>query len=136
MPETIEQKCISKGVKLTEQRKIIAKILSESKEEYGSKDHPDVDELHKRVNKLDSKTKLLDTKFKNYVEKIISIKEIKLNTLCQLLEASSFKRVLDRGFSLVMDDEGKPIKLSSEAPQNATVKIKFSDKTRTATLDS
>ena len=32
MSETIEQKCIAKGVKLTEQRKIIAKVMSESKE--------------------------------------------------------------------------------------------------------
>jgi Fur family ferric uptake transcriptional regulator len=45
----IENKCIKKGVRLTEQRKLVAKVLSESK------DHPDVDELHKRVNKLDSK---------------------------------------------------------------------------------
>ena len=55
MAETIEKKCISKGVKLTEQRKIIAKIISESKEEYGESDHPDVDELYKRVSKIDSK---------------------------------------------------------------------------------
>ena len=41
----IEQKCQNKGVRLTDQRKIIAKVLSESKEVYGSKDHPDVDEL-------------------------------------------------------------------------------------------
>ena len=32
MSDTIEKKCISKGVKLTEQRKVIAKVLSESKE--------------------------------------------------------------------------------------------------------
>ena len=41
----IEDKCKEKGVRLTDQRKVIAKILSESKEQYGSKDHPDVDEL-------------------------------------------------------------------------------------------
>ena len=29
MSETIEQKCIAKGVKLTEQRKIIAKVMSD-----------------------------------------------------------------------------------------------------------
>ena len=45
----IEQKCISKGVKLTGQRKIIARIMSEAE------DHPDVDELYKRVTKIDSK---------------------------------------------------------------------------------
>ena len=49
MSETIEQKCIAKGVKLTDQRKIIAKVMSESQ------DHPDVDELYNRVTKIDSK---------------------------------------------------------------------------------
>ncbi len=49
MNETIEQKCIAKGVKLTEQRKIIAKIMSESQ------DHPDVDELYKRASSIDKK---------------------------------------------------------------------------------
>ena len=53
--DTIEQKCLAKGVKLTEQRKIIAKIISESKVEYGESDHPDVDELYKRVSKVDPK---------------------------------------------------------------------------------
>ena len=49
MKDSIEKKCISKGVKLTEQRKIIARVMSESD------DHPDVDELYKRVSKIDSK---------------------------------------------------------------------------------
>ena len=55
MSDTIEQKCLSKGVKLTDQRKIIAKIISESKTEYGVSDHPDVDELYNRVSKVDPK---------------------------------------------------------------------------------
>ena len=49
MSETIEQKCIAKGVKLTDQRRIIAKVMSEAN------DHPDVDELYNRVSKIDSK---------------------------------------------------------------------------------
>ena len=49
MSSDIENKCLKKGVRLTDQRKIIAKVMSESN------DHPDVDELHKRVNNLDSK---------------------------------------------------------------------------------
>ena len=49
MKVSIEQKCIDKGVKLTDQRRIIAKVMSESD------DHPDVDELYKRVSKIDSK---------------------------------------------------------------------------------
>ena len=56
--DTIEQKCLAKGVKLTEQRKIIAKIISESKSEYGESDHPDVDELYSRVSKVDPKISL------------------------------------------------------------------------------
>ena len=49
MKVSIEKKCIDKGVKLTDQRKIIAKIMSEAD------DHPDVDKLYKRVSKIDSK---------------------------------------------------------------------------------
>ena len=49
MSSNIENKCIKQGVRLTDQRKLIAKVMSESA------DHPDVDELHKRVNNLDSK---------------------------------------------------------------------------------
>ena len=45
----IENKCKQKGVRLTDQRKLIAKVMSESER------HPDVDELHKKVSKHDSK---------------------------------------------------------------------------------
>ena len=49
MTNSIEDKCISRGVRLTDQRKLIAKVMSTST------DHPGVDELHKRVSKVDSK---------------------------------------------------------------------------------
>ena len=49
MSSDIENKCIKKGVRLTDQRKLIAKVMSEAL------DHPDVDELHKRVSKFDPK---------------------------------------------------------------------------------
>ena len=49
MTSDIENKCMQRGVRLTDQRRLIAKIMSESE------DHPDVDELHKRVSKIDSK---------------------------------------------------------------------------------
>ena len=49
MKDSIEQKCLDKGVKLTDQRKIIAKVMSKSD------DHPNVDELYKRVSKIDSR---------------------------------------------------------------------------------
>ena len=49
MNNDLEKKCIDRGVRLTDQRRLVAKIMSESE------DHPNVDELHKRVNKIDSK---------------------------------------------------------------------------------
>ena len=48
----IEEKCKAKGVRLTEQRRLVAKIMSEAT------DHPNVDELHKRVSKLDNKVSI------------------------------------------------------------------------------
>ena len=49
MNVSIESKCKQKGVRLTDQRRLIAKVMSKSES------HPDVDELHKKVSKLDSK---------------------------------------------------------------------------------
>ena len=46
---SIEEKCKIKGVRLTDQRRVIARVMSDAN------DHPDVDELHKRVNKIDKK---------------------------------------------------------------------------------
>ena len=49
MGSYIEDKSLKKAVTPPEQRKLIAKVMSEAQ------DHPDVDELHKRVNKIDTK---------------------------------------------------------------------------------
>ena len=49
MSSDIENKCIKKVLGLLTKENLIAKVMSESE------DHPDVDELHKRVNKIDSK---------------------------------------------------------------------------------
>ena len=87
------------------------------------------------INNLDSKIQLLDTKFNNYLGILIKNKVTKLNFLSQLLEASSFNRVLDRGFALVMNDKGKPIKLSKEVPKNSNIKIKFADEIRSAKIE-
>src|SRR5579871_6325310 len=47
MASRIEQRCIDKGMKMTEQRRVIARVLSESV------DHPDVEELHRRAVAID-----------------------------------------------------------------------------------
>ena len=49
MNKDIENKCKERGVRLTDQRRLIAQAMS------NFQDHPDVDELHRRVSKLDSK---------------------------------------------------------------------------------
>jgi Fur family ferric uptake transcriptional regulator len=43
----IEQKCIEKGLRMTEQRRVIARVLS------GASDHPDAEELHRRASSVD-----------------------------------------------------------------------------------
>ncbi|WP_427969576.1 Fur family transcriptional regulator [Altererythrobacter sp.] len=45
----LEQLCADKGLRITEQRRIIARVLSESE------DHPDVEQLHERASKIDPK---------------------------------------------------------------------------------
>ncbi len=47
MTSKIEKICIEKGLKMTGQRKIIAKIISDAK------DHPDVEEIYNRAHKED-----------------------------------------------------------------------------------
>lgn len=43
----LEQRCIDKGLKMTEQRRVIARVLSEAA------DHPDVEAVHKRATAID-----------------------------------------------------------------------------------
>lgn len=47
--QSLEQKCIEKGIRMTDQRKVIASIIAESH------DHPSVEEVYFRANKIDSK---------------------------------------------------------------------------------
>lgn len=44
----VEALCQEKGLRITDQRRIIAKVLSESD------DHPDVEALHRRASRIDS----------------------------------------------------------------------------------
>lgn len=48
-PSRIERLCIERGLKMTGQRRLIARVLSEAE------DHPDVEELYRRALALDSK---------------------------------------------------------------------------------
>ncbi len=46
-PIDIEALCQQRGLRITEQRRVIARVLSEAE------DHPDVDELHQRASAID-----------------------------------------------------------------------------------
>lgn len=46
-PSRIEQLCMEKGMKMTGQRRIIARVLSEAT------DHPDVEEVYRRAVRMD-----------------------------------------------------------------------------------
>jgi len=48
-PSRVEQLCIDNGLKMTDQRRTIARVLSESD------DHPDVDQVYRRATQLDSR---------------------------------------------------------------------------------
>ncbi len=48
MSETILEKCLSHGLRMTEQRRVIAKVL-----ETAHRDHPDVEALHARAAAID-----------------------------------------------------------------------------------
>ncbi len=49
MASRLERLCVEKGMKMTGQRRLIARVLSESQ------DHPDVEEVYQRAGKLDPK---------------------------------------------------------------------------------
>lgn len=50
--DRLEKLCIEKGLRMTEPRRIIARVLS------SSEDHPDAEELHRRANSLDASISL------------------------------------------------------------------------------
>ena len=52
MLETISERCKKVGIRLTGQRRLIIKVLEDSK------DHPDVETLFERANKIDSKVSI------------------------------------------------------------------------------
>lgn len=46
--QSIEEQCVAQGLKMTGQRRIIARVVADAH------DHPDVDELHRRIAEIDA----------------------------------------------------------------------------------
>lgn len=49
MPSRLEQLCVDKGLKMTDQRRVISRVLSEAT------DHPDVEQVYRRATEIDPK---------------------------------------------------------------------------------
>jgi len=52
LSETLEEQCVGRGMRMTEQRRIIAQVIERAD------DHPDVEELYRRASDLDPKISL------------------------------------------------------------------------------
>jgi len=58
-----------------------------------------------------------------------------LQNLGRLLDANSFERVLDRGFALVTNADGVPLKRAADTPKNALASVRFADGQREVQFD-
>jgi exodeoxyribonuclease VII large subunit len=88
-----------------------------------------------RVGAIEQTVSVLDRRLEHSLSAVLERADNRLNQTARLLAANSYQRVLDRGFALVTDQSGKPVKTSKAAPERATVKIRFSDAERRAQLD-
>lgn len=75
MPESdLERRCAEKGLKMTEQRRVIARVLSEAT------DHPDVEGLYRRATAIDPRISLATV-----------YRTVRLFEECNLLERHDFR---------------------------------------------
>ena len=51
-PETLEEQCARKGMRMTDQRRVIAQVIEQAS------DHPDVEELYRRASGIDPRISL------------------------------------------------------------------------------
>lgn len=49
---TLEEACVARGMRMTDQRRVIARVIEDSK------DHPDVEELYRRASAIDARISL------------------------------------------------------------------------------
>jgi len=51
-PLTLEEQCVQKGMRMTDQRRVIAQVIEQAV------DHPDVEELYRRASSIDPRISL------------------------------------------------------------------------------
>lgn len=73
--------------------------------------------------RLDDRVERLNNAFPNYFER----KKTDVKLLAELLESYSFKKILNRGFSLVKDTKGNPVTTASQATAGDKWQVEFKD---------
>ena len=71
----------------------------------------------------------------NAIARIFKVGQDRVSSQGQLLESLSYKGVLERGFALVRDGDGKPVMRAAEAITGGVIEIEFSDGSRGAAFD-
>ena len=89
----------------------------------------------RRLVEVGAQTAHLSARLVSSMDQILSHKVQRMDNIGKLLDANSFERVLERGFVLVTDDNGRPLKRASDAGDNAEVTLRFADANRRARLD-
>jgi exodeoxyribonuclease VII large subunit len=88
-----------------------------------------------KLAKASGRLSQIGQRFEQHFATSLANRQQKLDNIAKLLDANSFERVLDRGFTLVTDAAGVPIKRAAAAADQANVMIRFADGTRGAVLD-
>lgn len=89
--------------------------------------------LKTRIGQYSERLTRLGTLANRNAKLLIEKRRTRLEHLEQLLDAFSYKSVLDRGFALVRDDKGAPLHAASSVKDGAALRIEFADGTVSAT---
>lgn len=89
---------------------------------------------HQKLAQMTRRFDQASEKLTPLLSQMIERKEARLDSSDRLLEANSFTRVLERGFALVRDPQGKPVKQAKTLSSGQAIGITFADGTKTAVI--
>ena len=89
----------------------------------------------RRIAEVSAQLGNFEGRLSQIIDHKLNLQQAALDQAGRLLAANSFERVLDRGFALVSDENGRTVKRAAEAPEGARVTLRFADASRTAQLD-
>lgn len=90
--------------------------------------------LEQRIEMAEERVTRAGHQLRRMTSDRIAIAETYLADRSRLLSSLSYKGVLDRGFALVMDDQGSVLRRADQGADGATVSLRFADGDRSATL--